>query len=214
MVIVVALLALFAQQRISAQLLPEQWAKQDLDRYLSMENEFGGSNPGAVSSKGMIAGTTNPFAIHAGLEVLKHGGNAADAALTTSLAQIALTAGGAISYAGIMTAVYYDAASGKVYTLNAAYNTVQNEKDPLSIPEWGQHSGRSALVPGFMAGVQALHDRFGKLPFAALFGPAIWIADHGVERGRGDFACVESTGVWSAAGRCGTCTADGIGEVD
>jgi gamma-glutamyltranspeptidase/glutathione hydrolase len=180
MVIVVALLALFAQQRISAQLLPEQWAKQDLDRYLSLENEFGSSNPGAVSSKGMIAATTNPFAIHAGLEVLKHGGNAADAALTTSLAQIALTAGGAISYAGIMTAVYYDAASGKVYTLNAAYNTVQNEKDPLSIPEWGQHSGRSALVPGFMAGVQALHDRFGKLPFAALFGPAIWIADHGV----------------------------------
>src|ERR1700688_2416890 len=120
MVIVVALLALFAQHRISAQLLPEQWAKQDLDRYLSMENEFGGPNPGAVSSKGMIAGTTNPFAIHAGLEVLKHGGNAADAALTTSLAQIALTAGGAISYAGVMTVIYYDAASGKVYTLNAA----------------------------------------------------------------------------------------------
>ena len=120
MVIVVVLLVLFTQQNISAQLLPEQWPERDRNRYLSMENEFGSSNPGAVTSKGMIAGTTNPFAIHSGLEVLKHGGNAADAALTTSLAQIALTAGDAISYAGIMTVVYYDAASDKVYTLNAA----------------------------------------------------------------------------------------------
>ena len=82
----------------------------------------------AVSSKAMIAGTSEPLAVHAGLEVLKHGGNAADAALTTSLAQIALTAGAAVSYGGIMTAVYYDAASGKAYTLDAGYNTVKNEK--------------------------------------------------------------------------------------
>jgi hypothetical protein len=31
-----------------------------------------------------------------------------------------------------------------------------------------------------MAGVQALHERFGSLPFRALFGPAIWIPEHGV----------------------------------
>jgi gamma-glutamyltranspeptidase / glutathione hydrolase len=42
------------------------------------------------------------------------------------------------------------------------------------------HSGRTALVPGFMAGVQALHGRFGRSPFATLFGPAVWVADHGV----------------------------------
>ena len=35
----------------------------------------------ARSSKAMIAGTSEPLAVHAGLEVLKHGGNAADAAL-------------------------------------------------------------------------------------------------------------------------------------
>jgi gamma-glutamyltranspeptidase/glutathione hydrolase len=133
----------------------------------------------AVSHRAMIAGTNEPAAIHAGLEVLKHGGNAADAALTTSLAQIALTAGATVSYAGILTAVYYDAASGKVYTLNADYNTVRNETAPLTIPGHGQPSGRTALVPGFMAGVQAMHDRFGKLPFPALFAPAIAIAENG-----------------------------------
>ena len=31
-----------------------------------------------------------------------------------------------------------------------------------------------------MAGVQALHDRFAKLPFAALFGSAMWIAERGL----------------------------------
>jgi gamma-glutamyltranspeptidase/glutathione hydrolase len=134
----------------------------------------------AESTKAIIASTSEPLAIHAGLEVLKHGGNAADAALSTSLAQIALSAGAAYSYAGIMTAVYYDAASAKVYTLNATYNTVKAEMDPRSIPAFGSHSGRSALVPGFMAGVQALHGRFGKLPFPTLFEPAIWIAENGV----------------------------------
>ncbi len=35
-------------------------------------------------------------------------------------------------------------------------------------------------MPGFKAGIQALHDRFGKLPFRVLFQPAIWYAGHGV----------------------------------
>ena len=171
----------------SAQFDPDHWSKEDFRKYLLLQN---GLDPqsgtrvapqrSATSSKAMIAGTSEPLAVHAGLEVLTHGGNAADAAITTALAQVALTAGATISYAGMMTAVYYDASSGKVYTLNAAYNTVQNEKDPLSIPASGEHSGRTALVPGFMAGIQALHDRFGKLPFSSLFGPAIWIADKGV----------------------------------
>lgn len=114
------------------------------------------------SAKAMIAGVTNPFAVHEGLETLKRGGSAADAALTTALAQIALNAGAAMSYAGILTAVYYDANSGKVYSLNAGWNTPQNETEPLSIPRPGTASGRTALVPGFMAGVQALHERFGR----------------------------------------------------
>jgi len=164
----------------SIKLSPDQWPKQELDRYLALDGERAQPHPAVVTSKAMIAGTNDPFAIHAGLEVLLHGGNAVDAALTTALAQIALEGGANVSYAGILEATYYDAASHKVFTLNARYNTVQNERDPLTIPAVGDHSGRTALVPGFMAGVQALHDRFGKLPFATLFDPAIWIAGHGV----------------------------------
>src|SRR5262245_65249244 len=95
--------------------------------------------------------------------------------MATSLAQIALQAGAPTSYAGILTMVYYDAASKKVYSLNAGYNTVLEEKDPLTIPGGGKPSGRTALVPGFFAGVQVAHDRFGKLPFASLFDPASYM---------------------------------------
>jgi len=127
----------------------------------------------------MVAVTTEAFAACVGLEALRQGGSAADAALATALTQIALRAGSLISYAGIMTMVYYDAASKKVYSLNAGYNTVLEEKEPLTIPRVGKPSGRTVLTPGFFAGVQAAHDRFGKLPFASLFGEAIHLTDKG-----------------------------------
>jgi len=178
----------FAQSGAAgSQFIPDHWPEQDLNRYLAIESKVDPNSQQLAQLQGadnstaaMIVGTSQPLAVHAGLEVLKHGGNAADAALTTALAQVALTGGATVSYAGVLNAVYFDAATGKVHTLNAGYNTSRNEKDPLSIPKVGEHSGRTALVPGFMAGVQAMHERFGSLPFSALFGPAIWIAEHGV----------------------------------
>src|SRR5262245_46719063 len=118
----------------------------------------------------MIAATTGAAAVDGGLEVLKRGGSAVDAALATSLAQIALAAGSWVSYAGIMTMVCFDAASGRTYNMNAAFNSVKAERDPLLMPGYEfadlkgnplraapayQPSGRTALVPGFMAGVDA-----------------------------------------------------------
>lgn len=100
------------------------------------------------------------------------------AALVTSLAQIALNAGATVSYAGVLAMTCYDAVTGKVHSLNAAYNVPGKESNPLSIPRF-EPSGRSALVPGFMAGVQAAHDRFGRLPFGALFDPVIHFAQEG-----------------------------------
>jgi gamma-glutamyltranspeptidase/glutathione hydrolase len=159
---------------------PEKWPEGDLDRYLQLQTGFGRGASEAEGTKAMVAGTTDPFAVHAGLEVLKNGGNAVDGALTASLAQVALNAGATVSYAGYLTAVYYDAASGKVESLNAGYNTVRGELDPLSIPQPGVPSGRTVLVPGFMAGVEALHTRYGGAPFASLFEPAVWLAEEGI----------------------------------
>jgi gamma-glutamyltranspeptidase/glutathione hydrolase len=145
----------------------------------------------AAGVNGAVSVSYNAFAARAGLEALKQGGSAIDAALTTALTQVALTAGAPISYFGIMSLVYFEKKSGKVYTMNAEWNTVVGEKDPLSIPGSvsfdsedslrGVHpNGRTALVGGFMKGVEAAHKRFGRLPFAALFTPAIEVAEKGM----------------------------------
>src|SRR5215510_2958000 len=158
---------------------PEAWPPAELEKYWRLQRDKERPHPSVESAKGMVAVAHDAFSARIGLEALRQGGSAADAALATSLAQIALDAGAVTSYAGILTMVYYDAASKKVYSLNAGYNTVLEEKDPLWIPGSVKPSGRTALVPGFFAGVRAAHDRFGKLPFASLFDPAIYLADKG-----------------------------------
>jgi gamma-glutamyltranspeptidase / glutathione hydrolase len=135
----------------------------------------------AEGRNGVVVGTTGAYAVHAGLELLRKGGSAADAAMATALAQVVECGGSYVSHAGILSMVYYDAASRKVYYLNAGFNTPRDEKEPLTIPGGGKPSGRSALVPGFMAGIQAAHDRFGKLSRAEVFAPAIDLAEQGVK---------------------------------
>ena len=127
-------------------------------------------------TNGLIAATTAGKALEAGLAVLKDGGSAADAAVATALCEVVHAGGSYVSFAGPMMMVYYDAKSGKVHYLDAEYATPLKERDPQSIPGRG---GRTALVPGFMAGMQAAHDRFGKLPFKRLVEPAIAMADTG-----------------------------------
>lgn len=150
----------------------------------------------ASAENGMVVGTMAPNAVRAGVQILQQGGSAADAALTTALAQVPLLPGNFITYAGIMEFLYYDAASGKIYSLNAGWDVPRGETDPLSIPATafpfgGEYhpSGRTALVPGFMAGLEAAHNRFGRLPFPALFEPAIAFARQGVvlDEMQGDF---------------------------
>ena len=144
----------------------------------------------------MVTGTSGALATHAGVGTLKAGGSATDAAITTALVQTVLTGGSAVSFAGVWTLVYYEADTGELHSLYAGYNTVQDERDPMSIPHIDysepsglsfseqmralKPSGRTALVPGFMAGVEATHRRFGKLPWATLFEPAIYLARIGI----------------------------------
>jgi gamma-glutamyltranspeptidase/glutathione hydrolase len=172
-------------------LSPLSWPEGELAKYTEINSVFGGPKKLGEGDRGIVCGTTYPLAVRAGLEALKKGGSAADAAMVTSLAQCALHAGAAVSFAGIMTMVYFEASSGKTYSMNAAWKTCQEENDPLTIPSRETPSGRSALVPGFMAGVQAAHERFGKLPFNALFEPTIYFAETGIEVGPGLAGSIE-----------------------
>ena len=123
--------------------------------------------------QGLVTGTMSPTAVHAGVEALRQGGTAADAAATVALTQVATGLGSYVSYAGIMELVYYDAKSGKVTTMNAGWNSYVGETDPKSIPvtdlgalsfgrtPTGGAEGRKTLVPGFMAGIEQMHKAMG-----------------------------------------------------
>lgn len=173
-------------------LSPARWPKGEYDRFMAAQGVDRTRAGAARGTHGAVTVAYNGLAARAGLEALKQGGNAIDAVMTGALAQVALTMGAPISYFGIMSLVYHEAKTGKTYTMNAEWNTVRGETDPMSIPGQidfsstealqgkGAPSGRTALVGGFMKGVEAAHRRFGKLPFASLFDPAIHIAEQGM----------------------------------
>lgn len=140
----------------------------------------------------MVSATASPVAVHAGIEALRQGGTAADAAVTTALTQVTMMLGANVSFAGVAELLYYDAASGRVFVMDAGWNGWRGETDPKSIPAadismitgkaaaGGGAAGRKTMVPGFMAGMAAMHARFGRLAWPRLFDPAIWYAEQGV----------------------------------
>lgn len=174
-----------------ADISPVVWPNGEYDRFIAAQNVDRTTADVATGKLGAVTVAYNGIAARAGLEALAKGGNAIDAAMTAAVTQIAVTAGAPISYLGIMSLVYYDAATGKVHTMNAEWNTVRGETSPATIPgslnmsspeglRGTAVSGRTALVGGFMKGVGAAHARFGKLPFARIFDSAIHIAEHGM----------------------------------
>jgi gamma-glutamyltranspeptidase/glutathione hydrolase len=170
---------------------PAVWPKGEYERFIAAQNVQRTKAGMATGRNGAVSVAYNGIAARAGLEALAKGGNALDAAMTAAVTQVAATAGAPISYFGILSLVYYDASSGKVYTMNAEWNTVRGEKSPATIPgsinmaspeglRGTAVSGRTALVGGFLKGVGAAHARFGRLPFARLFDSATYIADRGM----------------------------------
>ena len=170
-------------------LSPENWA-DDYDRFMAAQLVDRTEAGVATGERGAVTVAYNGLAARAGLEALKQGGGAIDAALTAALTQVALTAGAPISYFGIMSLVYYDAGTDSVHTMNAEWNTVLGEDDPLTVPggidmssPQGMYGtevgGRTALVGGFMKGVGAAHERFGRLPWGEIFKPAVHVAENG-----------------------------------
>lgn len=175
-------------------LSPQHWPAAE--RIAAEQAEIAAPTPSTrrvVSGKsGLVVSTLSPIAALAGVQTLKRGGNAADAAIAAALTQNAVALGKNISYAGILEVAYYDAKSRQTQTLGAGWNTWSGETDRASIPlsptlsgsvgslAVAKSGGRGTLVPGFMAGIEALHSRFGKRKFQDLFAPAIYYAEHGI----------------------------------
>src|SRR5215470_9309232 len=125
-----------------------------------------------------VVATTQPLAAQAGLEMLRQGGNAVDAAIATA---VALTIVEPVS-CGLGSdgfAIVWDGA--RTHGLNAsgrspAATTLDKFNGMKSVPEWGWDS---VTVPGVVSGWVELWKKFGRLPFAKLFAPAIGYARDG-----------------------------------
>jgi gamma-glutamyltranspeptidase / glutathione hydrolase len=178
-----------------ADISPRTWDAADRKHVEELQmNPFAPRARAIQGSSAIICDTGSPIAVYAGMEALKKGGSAADAAATVALTQIATQLGSYVSYAGVLQLVYFEAKSERVYSLGAGWNSYRGESDVMSIPASqlglpglstkgdtnSGFEGRKTLVPGFMAGIEAMHKRFGKLPFEQLFQPAIWYAENGV----------------------------------
>jgi gamma-glutamyltranspeptidase/glutathione hydrolase len=135
-----------------------------------------------VLAKNGIVATSHPLASQAGLDVLKAGGNAADAAIAAS-ATIAVVEPMSCGIGGDLFVIYWDAKTQKLYGLNASgrspYNLTRKvfaEKNLTQIPIEGPLSWS---VPGCVSGWETLRARFGTQPLAKLLEPAIHAAEEG-----------------------------------
>jgi len=120
-----------ANQPAGQDLAPDRWPDAERARLEHMEQMPWPVAPREVQGRtGFVAATLSPIASHAGLQALRSGGTAADAALAAALTQVTTDLGAVVSYAGVLQLVYFDAKSGKVFSLDAGWNSYLGETDP------------------------------------------------------------------------------------
>jgi gamma-glutamyltranspeptidase / glutathione hydrolase len=135
-----------------------------------------------LARHGMVA-TSDPLAAEAGLEILRRGGNAIDAAVATG-AVLDVTSQNDTGIGGDLFALVYVAKDKKLYALNSAgwapagwtpafFTTKLGVK---TIPGTGVNA---ATVPGAVSGYDALLKRFGTLGFTETFERAARLAEEG-----------------------------------
>ncbi len=144
-----------------------------------------GQTPGTLarSSEAMVA-SAEPFATEAGLEILKAGGTAVDAAVAVGFAlAVTYPVAGNLGGGGFM--VIHLPGQGE-FTVDyremapaAAHRDLYRDQDGKVDPEASRRGHRAAGVPGSVAGLCHVQARFGTLPLGAVLAPAIRLASEG-----------------------------------
>lgn len=134
-----------------------------------------------MAANGMVA-TSHPLAAQIGLDILKGGGNAVDAAIAVNAA-LGLMEPMSCGIGGDLFAIVWDARTQKLYGLNASGRAPRKatreffaERGLKEIPETGPLSWS---VPGCVDGWEELRRRFGTRSLAELLQPSIEYAEKG-----------------------------------
>ena len=149
--------------------------------YARITGEKFASRSEVIGQNGMVA-TSHPLATQIGLDILKQGGTAVDAAIAANIA-LGLMEPTGNGIGGDLFAIIWDAQSKKLHGLNASGPAPMNlsidyfEQQGLKkIPAYGP---LPVTVPGAVDGWVKLHEKFGKLKFKSLFEPTIEYAEKG-----------------------------------
>ena len=130
-----------------------------------------------------IVATSDPLAAQAGLDILRQGGNAIDAAVAAG-AVLDVTSQNDTGIGGDLFALVYVAREKKLYALNSAGWapagwTPEFFTDTLGVRAVPGFGVNATTVPGAISGYDALLDRFGTMDFEETFERAATIAEEG-----------------------------------
>ena len=173
----------------AARALPPVWERGE-DRFVrpdvhSGDRPVGASFASRTAAYGLngAAGTAHPLATQAGIEILKAGGSAVDAAIAINscLGFLEPTSSG---IGGDAYAMIWDPNQKKVFGIagsgasprGLSLETVRARSKDAVLPPLG---ALSVSVPGAVDAWWTMHQRYGKLPWADLFQPAIAYAEAG-----------------------------------
>ncbi len=138
-----------------------------------------------IAQRGMVA-TSQPLATQVGLQILKNGGNAIDAAIGANAAMGLMEPTGN-GIGGDLFAIIWHEESQQLYALNASGRSplglsydelmgILEEKGENDIPAYDL---LSVSVPGAVDGWFTMHERFGSVSMADILAEPTWYAENG-----------------------------------
>ena len=166
--------ALLASFTASAQLRPSQ------------PEPPSGWNPKQLAhAKQYMVAAANPLAVEAGLRMLERGGNAVDAMVAVQLA-LNLVEPSSSGLGGGAFFLYWDAKAKAMRAIDGRETAPAGATPELFMKDGkamafldARVGGRSVGTPGTPRLLEVAHARYGKLPWKALFEPAIELAEKG-----------------------------------
>jgi gamma-glutamyltranspeptidase/glutathione hydrolase len=140
-----------------------------------------------VAAHEMVA-AANPLAARAGLEILRAGGSALDAAVAAQMV-LGLVEPQSSGLGGGAFLLYWSDAERRLESYDGRETAPQAARPDRFLDANGQPlqfydavtSGKSVGVPGVLRMLELAHRRHGRLPWARLFEPAIRLAEDGFE---------------------------------
>lgn len=152
-----------------------------LNAYDRITGEPFASRSEVIAQNGMVA-TSQPLATQVGLDILKRGGNAIDAAIAAN-AMLGLVEPTGNGIGGDLFAIVWDAKTKQLYGLNASGRSPKSltleHFELLGLDKIPPFGPLPVSVPGAVDGWFELHGKFGSMPMASLLSPSIEYAKNG-----------------------------------